>query len=1534
MFNHKNNGFYFRKTIIVVLVFVMLFSNIMMPRPAHAQFAEIGQAIWNAFKIPFDIYDKLEKSYGKIIKTKGAVIYKQALSRVLHNLAVESANWAATGFKGQAPLFYTQPGKYLEQTGNAELGNYLNNELKDTWGVDFCKPLDPMVKLKVEIGAKEYFEQSTPNCKWTDIRNNVSKMKFLDTKDLQSFSDIFNPNANQLGIVTNVTTLAMQKKTKKESAEHMKILLSDGWKAVTAKVSGWVKTPASTVEKKVQKDLVEDTSKAEQTYTGELLADFMGTFTSTLVSKVMQNVIQKGLSQPGDDTSSAPNINMPTASNANYNSSYTTINKSPKQAARERFADIGRPNYIFGGPFNLITQLSCNNNSTDTETQYNCVIDEALSSAILQMPHLTVRQALDRKLLHGDWPFGFRADKSGGTATVDKGIYSYRTLVILRKYRILPVGWELAAAYYGRYDKSGQALTLNKLIKDYGNTNSPYYRLVDPNWVLKAPETICEKQGFGEVLSKEKIEYQVDLNQDGDTDDKGEHVSLPIRLPYCADERSCIQERDDGNGCLYYGYCTEEKPIWRIQSNGDGSCDALYNSCRVYTNRLGQQVAYLNNTVWGKDVCNSANVGCRKYSRVWDNVNNTWSTDEHDEIYLNQQASNRKCSENEVGCTRFIDLERDAIFLTDSDGATYDYKTALTALQNGEAFDNVINYDNSTRTKLRKAPDYLSCEGYTAIVSGDKNDCNSSNFWRNDINKCVVSGNDKCAEYALYCAADDVGCKFYTPKSYEGPQVPGVVSDDDYCPAECVGYKDYLEQPTFLEPTIPIGRNPVSLIAKTGTSCSAADNGCEEFTNLSEGTEGENKEYFSSIRSCILPNNTGVATYYSWASTDEAGNQLKNWQLLATNADGTGMPCTNSKTAADGTVSCVDNTTDPNTGLVYTPYQCSFGNPDVNLNPVYNPDCVEYTDNTGQSYWMLYSRVIPTSEGCVPMRRTNGGDIYSINQEQSQRCGEQAKNCRQYKGSAANNVKTILSDDFEDGTNQGWQAGEISTEALTAGGHSYHLLDGENIYKDVTDLIHTGKSYKLSFWAKGDGDIIEKISFIGEGNVSSEFIFDSIQVTDDWNRYEVDLNNLHREITDNEQLEFEYGGDNLYLDNIILTETQDDLYLIKDSWQTPASCDDPTQGAMVGCEAYQDVNKENWYLKSFTRLCNDEVIGCEAMVDTYNNSEVNELSYNNTAESDPYNNFQDDVTVPADDLKYLVYDRNKLCKQVGCMALGLSEKHRQGEDTYSNQYLVVDAQGFGHSGVGDNQANSLCLVAENGCDEFTQIDGSNSIDYFMDPTVFTCEYKAVNGNYGWYMSGENIICPMLNIDDGLTGHCLGGRSVLNDDIDNSCQQASDCADYATRSQPGRCSQWVGLCPVGQNNCTEYQDPANPEDCDKQSVYGEAYNPAYNNNIACDFYYYKSDKVEGENSGNNCTENDLGKTCRAFHRTDGGPNQWYSTPRCSGDQQVGCEIDADCVDANGNSLGTCSYTGLAAPAQYDENANNGIDSPVEQEHYVQ
>ena len=100
--------------------------------------------------------------------------------------------------------------------------------------------------------------------------------------------------------------------------------------------------------------------------------------------------------------------------------------------------------YSFSGPFELLNQFRCDN----TESQYACIIVDQFIPAIDQATHLTVGAALKAGLLKDKWAFGYRTingNKSGGTDDSTESIYSYRTMLILRKYRIIPVGWELAA---------------------------------------------------------------------------------------------------------------------------------------------------------------------------------------------------------------------------------------------------------------------------------------------------------------------------------------------------------------------------------------------------------------------------------------------------------------------------------------------------------------------------------------------------------------------------------------------------------------------------------------------------------------------------------------------------------------------------------------------------------------------------------------------------------------------------------------------------------------------------------------------------------------------------------------------------------------------------------------------------------------------------------------------------------------------------------------------------------------------------------
>jgi hypothetical protein len=483
-------------------------------------------------------------------------------------------------------------------------------------------------------------------------------------------------------------------------------------------------------------------------------------------------------------------------------------------------------------------------------------------------------------------------------------------------------------------------------------------------------------------------------------------------------------------------------------------------------------------------------------------------------------------------------------------------------------------------------------------------------------------------------------------------------------------------------------------------------------------------------------------------------------------------------------------------------------------------------------------------------------------------------------------------------------------------------------------------------------------AFSGEINMPSMGV-----LTSDWKQYTLNLPNFEREPSDNETLRIRAGGE-FYIDNIVLTETNSDLYLIKDSWQTAKSCDEPVIGAQLGCESYKDKDGKAWYAKSFTKICYDFAVGCEAMIDTQNSEVPYELEYENSSLD-----LRDDVVIPMDQLIYMVYDGKKSCQQLGCVSLGLmSVDSSMAKINFTTKNVVIDPNNFG------NQNSPLCKSEAVGCEEFETVgEKSTGTTYFKDPGSFVCEYRAVGGNYGWYKVGSKEACPGTNLSKGVTGapqtiyngycfgapsescgrdedcnsagpcmsygycsnepikicredgdcvgsapcisnkHCIGGMAKNNGTEDNTCLQnsgASGCMDYSTGKDGGSCSSWVALCPEEMNTCSEYQDPNTPEGCEKESVNFEyivnPIDPTKAKIPYCDFYYYKTDVVE------TCTSIDPKVGCLGFHQTDGGENIYYGVPRCDGKPEIRCESDSDCLcettapDCPTGNYGNCAY----------------------------
>ncbi|MCH7492431.1 hypothetical protein IID19_02445, partial [Patescibacteria group bacterium] len=535
-----------------------------------------------------------------------------------------------------------------------------------------CEPRDLTVKVQLNILARKAAlgEGGDVNisgkCPLTDIIDNFEKGvtefnpgagKFY----LVEFSKTFNPEYTQLGAYLSILNETKEaEEAEKKAVEFQKLVQKSVINPVTTRVSGLIKTPGIFLQNAFL-NLFNQSISQQLVYTGSVVADAVGVFTNTLTSKLIERYVFGGLN-PDVDSGGAGRF-------------FSFGGSSPGvTAAKILFADLQQTNYAVTGTTDILSSLSSCPDSTDP-TPDTCVIDSRFRTAIEQQ--MTVREALNQGLLDGTKTFGF--DANGLQPSYFNG-YPLRSLMILRKYRIIPVGWELAARYIGNYARGNYSITT--LINDYNNPNSPFYRLIDPNWVLKSPEVFCSREGAGvKIISSTPVRSE-DTNLDNKIDTKDAASFLVQRQGnYCADEQLCLKENEDGS-CRKYGYCIEEKPIYKL--NG-ATCDDQYNSCLALQDASGGSASYVLNSV---DVngCNASNAGCQWYCTNYDNTLGDFTCSDTspalpiDKISFNSQVE--QCGVSAEGCNEFIRI-KDAGANLLLNGGFENFRTAAFGIYDG-----------------------------------------------------------------------------------------------------------------------------------------------------------------------------------------------------------------------------------------------------------------------------------------------------------------------------------------------------------------------------------------------------------------------------------------------------------------------------------------------------------------------------------------------------------------------------------------------------------------------------------------------------------------------------------------------------------------------------------------------------------------------------------------------------------------------------------------------------------------------------------
>jgi len=625
----KKNTLFKIKAGVTLMVLVLAFFAVNI-QPARAIPVEEVASIPSILS---DVKLTVKEKIVKIFKTFGAKLVGTTVRNTLNRVALDAAKYVATAGEGQKPTYVVEDfGTYWKNIGDAAAGDFIDGVGK-AWGADLCQPPDANIQAKISLGLVQTLAPDKPDCTLSNLVNNYSsayeKYAAMESGDyLKGIQVSFDPGGSELGGAFTLFGRTMETSTKAAEDEKTKNTITQGWLDVR-NIAGKLKsTPGA-----AQDDL--KTAKTVQsqsllTTTGDALVDASNTFLNQLAYEGFQRVmreISKGKSS---------SVALDTTKLAS--SGFESLIQYGESIVSEKLASVIKPRFDVRSDYSILSDLaSCPDNNNPGPT--NCVIDDKFSQAVSEK--LTVGEALAKGYLHGDWLVS-NNNKSDST-------YTLRSASILRKYRIVPVGWEQAISVA---TSKGYKVTLQDLIScfdgnglfsaDFDKNNQTWCRgLVDPNWVLKAPLNSCAKQGAGNQIISSLVSQ----------DANGLALLAVSRAnDYCADDQTCVKEKADGS-CEVYGYCNEEKRTWKF---GSDSCEPVYNTCQTFTSVSEKQTAsFLENTL-DYSTCDANNSGCKQYSYngVYASSTNSIAWNKNSSIFFNSKVTT--CDASSEACTQLL----------------------------------------------------------------------------------------------------------------------------------------------------------------------------------------------------------------------------------------------------------------------------------------------------------------------------------------------------------------------------------------------------------------------------------------------------------------------------------------------------------------------------------------------------------------------------------------------------------------------------------------------------------------------------------------------------------------------------------------------------------------------------------------------------------------------------------------------------------------------------------------------------------------
>ncbi|MDD3284154.1 MAG: carbohydrate binding domain-containing protein, partial [Patescibacteria group bacterium] len=562
MYLNKNTKKLSIVSLLIVFLFVFNFNFLCAPKTAHAQVVVDPTNL--AAKIANFVWDKVNWVYTKVYKDIVSIAFKKGLQTYMNMLAQEAAKSVVGGGPGQKALWTTDGWKdFNKKAGDAAGASFIDQISKgiaSSTGVfiDVCEPPGGLdVKLGMQLKLSKYSLSGSsplaePRCSLDDMKK---KWGSLADKLRDDPSSLVKLNGNSLAQLTgdsssyaamnfvkdmvkvkesdiqyvNMTELSFAQfaEEAKKIAELNRIN-PDSAKPATAIITGGIKKPAQVSEEDLAAIRAE-TKKVSEISTGSMAADTANIFLNTLVSEGLNKLVQRLFESLAPQPEYTPLISEEDQPYGDY--SINTI-KGPLDVINRIFESISRISYnLTAKDIDIITELETDMGDDIISSLNNGSIDSEFAQLLRKAQSgdgLSLKEAVDANYLKKDRFFGFIDINSSASVrepSLEEG-YSYTSMQKLRKARIIPVGWELAATYIyemGQSQKipegcSSMGCTLDNVISQFdkkghyykdGNSTTPVldkycgWRPLssDPYFINKDNKTECESFGNSNDLN-------------------------------------------------------------------------------------------------------------------------------------------------------------------------------------------------------------------------------------------------------------------------------------------------------------------------------------------------------------------------------------------------------------------------------------------------------------------------------------------------------------------------------------------------------------------------------------------------------------------------------------------------------------------------------------------------------------------------------------------------------------------------------------------------------------------------------------------------------------------------------------------------------------------------------------------------------------------------------------------------------------------------------------------------------------------------